>query len=155
MGQEGWCSPLCPSAPCPASGVGSASFTNSHMQEPAHRQFTVLGKVNWEWTVWTLFELFFDCMEERKTRNAWEECYNALLKPVKACRGLCCLPQQLWPPPRYYRECCLYPYLNMLFPQNEPQQPLLKLFYFDEQIFGQFKLPFAIQTTPIMPQFSM
>lgn len=125
------------------------------MQEPAHRQFTVLGKVNWEWTVWTLFELFFDCMEEHKTRNAWEECYNALLKPVKACRGLCCLPQRLWPPPRYYRECCLYPYLNMLFPQNEPQQPLLKLFYFDEQIFGQFKLPFAIQTTPIMPQFSM
>ena len=112
MGQEGWCSPLCPSAPCPASGVVSASFTNSHMQEPAHRQFTVLGKVNWEWTVWTLFELFFDCMEEHKTRNAWEECYNALLKPVKACRGLCCLPQRLWPPPRYYRECCLYPYLN-------------------------------------------
>ena len=28
----------------------------------------------------------------------------------------------------------------MLFPPNESQQSLLKLFYFDEQIFGQFKL---------------
>lgn len=87
VGQEGGCSPLCPSAPCPASGVVSASFTNSHVQEPAHRQFTVLGKVNWEWPVWTLFELFFDCMEEHKTRNTWEECYNALLKPGKALRA--------------------------------------------------------------------
>lgn len=114
--------------------------------------------MNWEWTVWTLFRFSFDCVEEHKARNAWEECYDALLKGVslhKAFKGLHCLPKLLWPPPSHYRESCLYQYLNMLFPPNEPQQPHLKLFYYDEQIFGQFKTPLAIQTTSRMPQFSM
>lgn len=82
------------SAQCPPSGVLPASLTNSRLQEPSHRQFTVLGKMNWEWTVWTLLRFSFDCIEEHKARNAWEECYKALLKCVSLCKafkGLRCL----------------------------------------------------------------
>ena len=109
-----------PSERRPRGGMKLRPFTNSYLQEPPHRQFSVLGKMNWEWTVWTLFRFSFDYIEEHKAKNAWEDWYNALLKCLNLCRpfkGLHCSPKLLQPSSNYYRECCLYQYLNMPFPQ--------------------------------------